>query len=191
MDPVDSVARVLDEAHTIIASASDADLAKPTPCATWNVSALIEHMIGVVTNFGMAFGGGQLTPPAAPAGAGATSAGLGATYRQAVDTLLDAARAPGALDKSLKLPFGEMPGVRAIRIALADQLIHSWDLSKAIGRPFTMDESLATATLEGVRQLVAGNPNARGEGRAFATEVPCPDDAPIQDRLLAFSGRQP
>jgi uncharacterized protein (TIGR03086 family) len=191
MDPVDSVARVLDEAHTIIASTTDADLAKPTPCATWNVGELIEHMVGVVTNFGKAFGGSQLTPPAAPDGAGVTSAGLAATYQQAVDVLLAEARAPGALDKTLKLPFGELPGLRAIRIALADQLIHSWDLSKAIGRPFTMDEPLAAATLDGMRQLMAGNPNARGDGRAFGAEVPCSADAPAQDRLLAFSGRQP
>jgi hypothetical protein len=53
-----------------------------------------------------------------------------------------------------------------------------------------MDESLA-ATLDGLRQVLAALPGVRGEGRAFAEEVPCPPEAPAQNRLLAFSGRQP
>ena len=34
-------------------------------------------------------------------------------------------------------------------------------------------------------------PEMRGPGKAFGLEVPCPEDAPIQDRAVAFSGRQP
>ncbi len=191
MDMVDNVERVLNEAHGLIASASPADLARPTPCPDWTVSGLLEHMISVVTNFGTAFRGAPLTPPIAPGDAGETNAGLSASYRQAVDALLEEARAPGALGKTLKMPFGEMPGQRAIAIALADQLIHSGDLAKALGRPFTMDETLAVMVLRGMHELISANPNARGDGRAFAAEVPCPADAPAQERLIAFSGRQP
>jgi hypothetical protein len=35
------------------------------------------------------------------------------------------------------------------------------------------------------------NPAQRGPGKAFAHPVPCPDDAPVQERLVALSGRQP
>lgn len=191
MDTIATVERVLNEAHTMIASTSAADLAKPTPCASWSISALIEHMIGVVTNFGTAFSGGSLTPPAAPGGTGATSAALAASYQQAVDALLRAVRAPGALDKPVKLPIGEMPGGQALGIVIGDQSIHTWDLATAMGKPFTMDEQIASAILTMMHQLISANPGARGEGRGFAAEVPCPADAPVQDRLLAFSGRQP
>ena len=115
MDMVDTVERVLNEAHGLIASASPADLARPTPCADWTVGGLVEHMISVVTNFGTAFRGAPLTPPIAPGDTGETDAGLSASYRQAVDALLEEARAPGALGKTLKMPFGEMPGQRADR----------------------------------------------------------------------------
>ena len=191
MDTVTTVERVLDEAHAMIASVSDANLAKQTPCTSWNVSALIEHMTGVVTNFGTAFRGAQLTPTAAPGSAGATSADLAASYRQAVDALVQAVRAPGALDKTLKLPFGEMAGGQALGIVIGDQSIHTWDLAKAQGKPFTMDEQIASSILTMMHQLMSMNPGARGEGRGFAEEVPCPADAPVQERLLAFSGRQP
>ncbi len=191
MDTVATVERVLNEAHTMIASLSAADLAKPTPCTSWNASALIEHMTGVVTNFGTAFSGGPLTPPAAPGGAGATSADLAASYRQAVNALLQAVRAPGALDKTVKLPFGEMPGGQAIGIVIGDQSIHTWDLAKALGKSYTMDEQIASSILAMMHQLMSMNSGARGEGKGFAEEVPCPADAPVQERLLAFSGRQP
>jgi uncharacterized protein (TIGR03086 family) len=191
MDMVGSLERVLGEARALIGSISTADLAAQTPCSEWTVSALVEHMTGVVTNFGRAFGGDSLTPPAAPGDGGPTAESLSATYGQAVDTLLAAVKTPGALDKTLKLPFGEMPGQRAVGIAMADQMIHTWDLSKALGKPYSMDETLATMVLRGMHELMAANPGARGEGRAFGPEVACADDAPAQDRLVAFTGRRP
>jgi uncharacterized protein (TIGR03086 family) len=191
VDPVSNLERVLNDARTLIDAVSANDLTKSTPCSSWDVRALIEHMTGVVTNFSRAFGGAQLTPPPLPGSSGAADDNLAAAYRPAVDALLAAVRAPGALDQTIKLPFGEMPGQNAIGIVLADQMIHSWDLAKAVGRPFAMDESMASATLAGLHGLLGSNPNARGEGRAFAEEVPCPESAPAQDRLLAFSGRQP
>ena len=69
MDMVDNVARVLNEAHTVIASASDADLARPTPCANWTVSALIEHMIpgDIVTRWLATRPARKMAPMAVPA----------------------------------------------------------------------------------------------------------------------------
>jgi uncharacterized protein (TIGR03086 family) len=191
MDMVSNLERVLGEARALVSSLTNDDLPTQTPCSEWKVTGLVEHMIGVVTNFGRALGGGAPTPPSASGADGATAGSLSAAYGQAVDALVSAARAPGALDKTLKLPFGEMPAQRGIGIALADQMIHTWDLSKALGRPYTMDETLATMVLRGMHELIAANPNARGEGRAFGLEVPCSESASAQDRLVAFAGRQP
>jgi uncharacterized protein (TIGR03086 family) len=190
MDMVDNVERVLNEAHEMIAAASTADLAKPTPCEAWNVGELIEHMTSVVARFGTGFSGAPVTMPAVPGGS-ATHDDLTASYRRAVDALLAALRVPGALDKTLKLPFGEMAGTQALGIVIGDQSIHTWDLAKSVGKPYTMNEQVASSVLAMMHQLIAANPGARGEGRGFGYEVPCSADAPIQERLLAFSGRQP
>ena len=82
-----------------------------------------------------------------------------------------------------------MPGGQAIGIVIGDQSIHTWDLSKATGQSFAMDEGVASAVLGALHQLLT--PERRGPGKAFAEEVACPADASAQDRLLAFSGRQP
>jgi uncharacterized protein (TIGR03086 family) len=186
-DQIERVQRVLDEAHAMIESASPAALSKQTPCSEWDVRGLIDHMIGVVNNFSAGFGGGQLTPPSGTAGLSGENPA--AAYRQAVDNLMAALRQPGALDKTLKLPFGEMPGRQAIGIAIGDQSIHTWDLGKALGKPHTIDEGVATDVLGMLHQILT--PDRRGPGKAFAAEVPCAASAPAGERLLAFSGRQP
>jgi uncharacterized protein (TIGR03086 family) len=188
-DQIQQTQRVLDGALSMIESASPAALSKPTPCAEWDARALIEHMIGVVQSFTTAFGGGGLTPPTAQGTAGLAGDNPASAYKQAADALMQAIRRPGALDQSVKLPFGEMPGNQAINIVIGDQSIHTWDLAKALGKPFTMDDDLASGILTMMHGLLT--PERRAGGNAFAAEVPCPADAPVQDRLLAFSGRQP
>lgn len=188
-DQIQNTQRALDGALGMIESTSPADLSKQTPCEGWDARALIEHMLGVVHNFNAAFGGAPLTPPTSQSTAGLAGDNPAAAYRQAADALMQAISKPGALDQTIKLPFAEMPGNQAINIVIGDQSIHTWDLAKALGKPFTIDEDLASGILALLHQLVT--PERRGPGQAFAHEVPCPENAPIQDRLLAFSGRQP
>jgi hypothetical protein len=52
-----------------------------------------------------------------------------------------------------------------------------------------MDEEIASGILAMLHQILT--PDRRGPGKGFAEEVACPASAPVQDRLLAFSGRQP
>jgi uncharacterized protein (TIGR03086 family) len=191
MDPVTNLARALAGARTRIATVSPGDLEKPTSCADWNVGALVQHMLAVAVIYGRAFGSEESPPLAAPGGGTVTAEGLSSAYGQAADNVLTAARVPGALDGTVKLTSIDLPGQLAIRLLVAEQLLHSWDLAQGIGQPFAMDESLASETLDGLREVLAALPGVRGAGRAFGEEVPCPADAPIQDRLLAFAGRQP
>jgi len=154
------------------------------------VRGLIDHMIGVVQNFGSGFTGGPpLTTATGQSIPGKSGDNPSVAYQQAADTLLQAIREPGALDRTLKLPFGEMPGYQAINIVIGDQAIHTWDLAKALGKPHTMDEDIATGILTMMQKIM--QPGFRGEGKGFGEEVPCPESAPVQDRLIAFSGRQP
>jgi uncharacterized protein (TIGR03086 family) len=188
MATVSDLERVLVDARAMADSISPDDLGKRTACTEWDVRTLLGHMTGVCESFAAGFqgapvGGPPPTPDAAPGGDPV------AAFGRAADALLRAARAPGALEKTVKLPFGEMPGDRAVAIPVADQMIHTWDLATGLGRPFTMDEALATETLQMMHQLLS--PAARGAGQAFGEAVPCPASAPVQDRLLAFSGRRP
>ena len=188
MDSIDRLQRSLEGASAMISSVRADELTKPTPCTEWDVRALMNHMAGVCTLFTAALGGGKVEmPPREPVDLlGNDPAGAYASISQ---RMLDAWRTPGALERTLEMPIGQTPGALGINIVTTDQLLHTWDLARALGRPYSMDAELAEPALRMMQQLL--RPEFRGPGQGFGEAVPCPEDAPVQDRLVAFSGRQP
>ncbi|MCC7105611.1 MAG: TIGR03086 family protein [Chloroflexi bacterium] len=187
MDDIARCERALEQASAVVAALTQSDLDKPTPCTDWDVRGLLGHMIDVCTRFSSAASG---QPPPTPSQDGMrTAEQLAAAYLAASSAALSAFRTPGALERTLTLRIGEIPASQGVKLVTADQLIHTWDLSIAIGRSCALDAELAALSLELMRQIL--KPGFRGPGKGFAEEVPCPPDAPVQDRLLAFSGRQP
>jgi uncharacterized protein (TIGR03086 family) len=187
MDLLGMYQRTLDAANRLIGSVRSDELAKPTPCSEWDVQALINHMIGTNRRFADAVAGEQR---AADTGAQTPAGGdPAAAYAASTQAALQAWRAPGALERTLHLPFGDIPGSVGIGVIFVDQLIHTWDLAKATGREHRLDDDLAATALEISRPRIG--PERRGPGKPFGPEILCADDAPIQDRLAAFMGRQP
>jgi uncharacterized protein (TIGR03086 family) len=179
--------RALNGANQLVSSVQPDELSRPTPCADWDVRALITHMIGTNRNFTAALTGEQ--PAVAPPAPTTSASELAAAYAAGAEAALAAWRAPGAMDRTLRLSFGEAPASSAVGIIFNDQLIHTWDLAKALGRPYRMDDDLATTAMELSQARMT--PDRRGPGKPFGAEVPCAPDAPLQDRLAAFLGRQP
>jgi uncharacterized protein (TIGR03086 family) len=186
VDVVAACQRVVDDAQALIETVRPEDMARPTPCAEWDVRGLINHMIGVCMMYGAVFRGEPLDPAKAstdPAGDRPAAA-----YAEAGAALIAAVQAPGALEGTLPQPFRELPKAVGAQIFVGDQMVHTWDLARALGRAYTMPEDLATATLELALQVPESD--LRGPN-AFGPAVECPPDAPVQARLLAFAGRQP
>src|SRR5690349_16182108 len=95
MDMTAACQRAVDVERTLIGTLRPEDLAKPTPCAEWNVRALVNHMIGVCLTYAAVFRG-------QPADSGNTPADLAGdrpadAYSRAAAALLAALQAPGAL----------------------------------------------------------------------------------------------
>ena len=186
MDVVLACQRVVDDALALIGTVRPEDMAKPTPCAEWDVRALINHMIGVCLTYAAVFRDQPVDMR--NAAADLASDRPAAAYSQAAAGLIAAVQAPGALDGTLPQPFRELPKAVGAQIFVGDQMVHTWDLAQALGRPYTMPQDLATATLELALQVPESD--LRGPN-AFGPAVACPPDAPVQARLLAFAGRQP
>lgn len=89
----------------------------------------------------------------------------------------------------LKGSSGDVPAMQILGIAFCDQLIHGWDLAKATGQDTTMPEDLAAAAWGFLDGRLPDE--ARGPGRNFKVAVPVSDDASVQDKLIAYCGRQP
>ncbi len=189
MDALARCRRAVEDAQSVVAAVRSSDLDAATPCSEWDARALMGHMTGVCQAFAGALRDGTMDASVAQGGLGLGGDDPGAAYRVAADDVMREWEAPGALDRMLQLPLGPTPAEMAIRIFTADQLIHAWDLAKALGRPHRMDEDIAAQTLEMMHGLL--RPEMRGPSKGFDEARPVADDASVQDRVLAFSGRAP
>ena len=180
MDYVSACERAVGDASALIGAVGPGQLGAPTPCEDWDVRALTAHMTELCSIFADALG-----TPAPAAGRGEPAA----AYEEAAAAMMRGWRVPGAVERTLAMPWGEMPAMLGAQLLIGDHLIHAWDLARALGRPYAMDEELAAGTLEMMKGMLT--PEMRGAVAGFAAAVPCPEDAPVQDQLIAFSGRRP
>jgi uncharacterized protein (TIGR03086 family) len=186
MDHVSACERTVENAYAVVATVQPGQLGAPTPCGDWDVRSLITHMTELCAGFASALG---VEPPVSGAGAALDTADPAAGYKQSAEAMMRGWRTPGALDRTLTMPWGQMPATLGAQLVVGDHLIHTWDLSRALGRTYVMDEELANATLGMMERILT--PELRAAGAGFGAAVPCPEDAPVQDRLLALSGRRP
>lgn len=107
-------------------------------------------------------------------------------FKSAAARALAAFSAPGASDKLVKLPFGEMPAGVALNVAVFDLLTHAADLAQATGQRIEDDELLETALAVGHQTV---GPELRKAG-VFGPEQSIAADAPAMEKLLAFAGRR-
>lgn len=83
---------------------------------------------------------------------------------------------------------GTMPVGTAIDMLVTpDVFMHSWDLARATGQPFTMDADYSAALLAGMEGI---EDMLRSSGH-YGPRVDVPDDADPGTRLIAFIGRDP
>jgi uncharacterized protein (TIGR03086 family) len=92
------------------------------------------------------------------------------------------------MEKTLTLPFGQMPGSAFVGLATTDTFAHGWDLAKATGQNTDLAPELAGQLLVGARQAI--QPAFRSEdGAVFGLEQTAPAGACNADQLAAFLGR--
>lgn len=172
-------------AQSIVANANANQMADPTPCSEWDVRALLNHMVNE-----------HLWAPPLLAGESVTDIGdrfdgdnLGDDFKTAFSAATklstEAAAAPGAMTRNVKLSTREISGEDYLSEMTLDAVIHGWDLAKATGQDTTIPQQFVQALLEYVTPMadMLANSGVFGAPPQFS-----PTDAP-QIRLLAMLGR--
>ncbi|MEZ5143745.1 MAG: TIGR03086 family metal-binding protein [Acidimicrobiales bacterium] len=184
MRNVDAVAGLID---TLVAGVGAEQLDDPTPCTEWSVRHLLNHLVGGGYLFAMAANGdplGDLAPDETPDLLGDDPA---AAWAGSCATVLRAFHAPGAFDRTWNLPFASVPGEIGAQIAFSDLLIHGWDLATATHQPYAPPPELLTHA-DGVLRMIIGSDR---DSHSFGPAVAVDDDAPLLDRMVAVTGRDP
>jgi uncharacterized protein (TIGR03086 family) len=155
----------------------------PTPCAEWDLRALVNHMTWVLEMYGAATSGDGPPHPRDSDVLGDDPAGA---FRRAAQAAVAGWRARGT-DGTVRIPIGELPAQVALGINLTDVYVHGWDVARATGQDAKLDDRLCA-------ELLAFLPDAVPAGardRAFGPIVDVPAQALASDRLLAYCGRTP
>jgi uncharacterized protein (TIGR03086 family) len=169
----------------VLAAVTPDQLHNATPCESWDVSALINHMVGAQKFFTAGVTGDR------PSGEEVDYASQDflAAYDEATAECLASFQEDGALDRMLTLPFGQMPGRAFIGLVMTDTFQHAWDLAKATGQSTDLDPELAAAILAQSKQSIQESFRGPDGGAPFGVEQKCGEDASAADQLAAFLGR--
>lgn len=179
MDPITQLDAIVPLLDGLVAPIGDDHLDTPTPCARFTLRQVLEHMIAGATTFAAAFRGAE--PPEGP-----LPDDLVAAFPVAMAELQAAMRAPGALDRTIAAPFGEVPGDAFARFVAMDGLVHGWDIATATGREYDPPAELVAEVDAFARQAIA---DGMRDGDTFAAARTAPDGAAPIEHLVAFTGR--
>ena len=171
-DSLAVLSRGLDQAERLLASVTDDDLGRRTPCEDWNVADLADHMVAGIGSFARTVQGQDVdwTAPTPH-----VEGDYAAEFRAEADRLLAAWEA-----------VPENTGQPAPDWQTAEIAVHSYDLATALGQPTgDLDPEVAELGLAFMRA------NLRPELRstAFGPEQPAPEGADAYRRIAAFAGR--
>ena len=148
----------------------------PTPCEEWDVRTLLNHMIDTQHYFrDSALGEEASMPsPTPPELIGDDPVGR---FEAACQEVQHAFGQDGVIEKTGP----------ALGIASSDMLLHGWDLAQATGQDSTMPEGAPEAAY----QTIHGRFTDEQRKGMFGPELEVDADASAQDKLLAYTGRDP
>src|SRR5262245_12496770 len=127
----------------LVADVRDDQLAGPTPCPSYTVAALLDHI-------------GRIPVPVGPAAPKATGARPGAVPPGVAEHLADDWRTsfppalvalgetwaePGAQEGMTQVGGIDLPSEVCALVALDELVVHGWDLARATGQDFDPDQA--------------------------------------------------
>ncbi|PRY38078.1 TIGR03086 family metal-binding protein [Umezawaea tangerina] len=160
------------------------ELDAPTPCAEFDVRALVEHML----TWGPALAGAGRKEGVPPREGVRVGDDWTAELEAVLDDLVVAWGDDGAWQGTTHMGGPtEMPADLVGGMVLVEVLVHGWDLARASGQHPEWDDDVLEFALGEVAKTA-------DQGRAmgvYGAEVVVPDGASTVDRVLGLTGRDP
>jgi uncharacterized protein (TIGR03086 family) len=160
--------------------------ADPTPCADWDVRALVNHVVGEDRWTAPLLGGSTIAEVGDRFDGDLLGADPGGAANDAAAEAVAAVGHHLPSGGTVHLSYGDEDMVEYVRQLAADHLIHAWDVAAATGGDTSLDPELvdAVATWFAEREQLYRGAGIIGERVETASDDPA-------DRLLAAFGRDP
>ncbi|MFC8425326.1 TIGR03086 family metal-binding protein [Streptomyces sp. NPDC057236] len=169
---------------------TDEQLADGTPCPRYAVRNMLGHLLGLAVAFRDA--GRKELGVTTDTGPEAVLPDIGPGWREelpeVLDELAEVWRDPAAWTGTTRAGGVDLPGAVAGAVVTDELVIHGWDLARATGQVYAPDPAPLRASYDSL--LAAAADPDRGGG-IFGPVVPVPPGAPLLDRTIGLSGRDP
>jgi uncharacterized protein (TIGR03086 family) len=165
----------------------------PTPDDEWDVTALVRHLVDEHRWAAPLLHGQDLEPAGKIVEGSRTlpvDGGVGANvseeWDEAATESANAFSEDGALERTVALSRGPTPATDYVKEMTFDLIVHGWDLQRAIGYDGEFPEDI----VEMVYGIAKSFGDMSGSGM-FRAPVDVDESAPLIDRLVAQTGRDP
>jgi uncharacterized protein (TIGR03086 family) len=159
----------------------------PTPLPGWNVRRLVHHVVEEERWAPPLLAGKTI----GEVGTGLAGDLLGddpaAAFAAAAAEAMAAVAAPGALDRTVHLSFGDHPGAEYALQLAADHLVHAVDLARALD----LDEAVDPEAAAAIESWFGPMEETYRSLGAIGPRVEVPADAGPAARVLGMMGRRP
>ena len=108
-------------------------------------------------------------------------------FASIVETAMLAVEGFGDLERTVHLSYGDFSARDYLKHITSFRGLRVYDIAKFIGASTAMPPDL----VQGLWDEIAPDAEAWRAMGVFGAVVPVPEDAPLQDRLLGLTGRQP
>ncbi|MGF7238691.1 MAG: TIGR03086 family metal-binding protein [Frankia sp.] len=175
----------------LIGGIDDALLDAPTPCPDYTLGDLLDHIGGLALAFAAA--ATKKTGDATSRAPAVVASRLGEDWRTRIPRDLAAmARAwrdPSAWSGMTRVGGIDLPGEVAGVVGLDEVVIHGWDVARASGQVYDVDQGPLVVVHDFLQRSAD---SARGSDRGpFGPPIRVPDTAPLLERAVGLSGRDP
>ncbi|MDW3216902.1 MAG: TIGR03086 family metal-binding protein [Ilumatobacteraceae bacterium] len=183
MTPTEQLSQILPALNDTVGQIRADQLDNPTPCDEFTVHDILDHMMVLGATFTYQYHGEtppEITPPPVYGRVPL------AEFREVMDDLLDAVTAPGALDRTIDSPLGELPGDTFARFLAFDGLVHGWDIAVSTGTKLAVNDDVVDAVDSFARTALTDDLR---DGDTFKRPAEPLALSSNLDDLAAFSGR--
>ncbi|MFG3027230.1 TIGR03086 family metal-binding protein [Streptomyces sp. NPDC048253] len=175
------------EASRVARGVPAARLNDPTHCPGWDVRALVDHWV-LYTSHGLEHRALRKQLPDDLVARDFTADPRWAeAYADQLERAITAWAEPAVWEGDIDLGTAAMPAAEIAAMIVKEMAVHGWDVAVATGQEFHISDDAARFVLDVVERH--GDLYRRYDG--FAAVVPVAQDAPVFERALATSGRDP
>lgn len=169
--------------RTILAGVTPSQWHMPSTCSGWSVREVANHVIGGAYVYSQMLEGATYESLAASRSldyVGDRAPSSLDEYQSRLDALF---QMPGALERVVLHPAGDMTGAELLYYRVIEQTLHGWDIARSVGGETNIDEALCEYILSGHDTIE----RLRGQ-RLFGPTTLSNDDSALS-RLLSLTGR--